>query len=96
MVCNGRRSLRSIIDAFYILDVFGESECSSRQSNVGKRFVIAMKKYRSFYNFNPCNLFFKQHKSCLLKDMIHHHHASIELIILNFLNTSTQKNMIQL
>ena len=54
-----------------------------------------MRKYRSFYNFNPCNLFFKQRKSCLSKDMINHHHPSIELIILSFLNTSTQKNMIQ-
>ena len=29
-----------------------------------------MGKYRSFYNFNPCNLFLKQDKSCLLKDII--------------------------
>ena len=54
-----------------------------------------MGKYRSFYNFNPCNLFLKQDKSCLLKDMINHHHPSIELILLNFLNTGTQKNMMQ-
>ena len=54
-----------------------------------------MRKYRSFYNFNPCNLFFKQHKSCLLKDVINHHHPSIALDILSFLNTGTQKNMIQ-
>ena len=58
-----------------------------------KDYVI--KKCRSFYNFNPWNFFFKQHKSCLSKDMINHHHLSIELIILNFLNTGTQKNMIQ-
>ena len=50
-----------------------------------------MGKYRSFYNFNPCNLFLKQDKSCLLKDMINHHHPSIELILLRFLNTGTQK-----
>ena len=50
-----------------------------------------IKKYGSFYNFNPCNLFCKQHKSCLLKDMIIHHHPSMELIILSFLNTGTQK-----
>ena len=50
-----------------------------------------MSKYRSFYNVNPCNLFFKQHKSCLLKDMINHRHPSIELIILSILNTGTQK-----
>ena len=50
-----------------------------------------MSKYRSFCNFNPYSLFFKQHKSCLLKDMINHHHLSIESIILSFLNTGTQK-----
>ena len=83
------------IDAFYASDVFCESECSSRKSKVGKIFVVAMKKYRSIYNFNPCNLFFKQHKSCLLKYMINHHHPSIELYMLSFLNTGTQKSMIQ-
>ena len=31
-----------------------------------------MSKYKSFHNFNPCKLFFKQHKSCLLKDVINH------------------------
>ena len=44
-----------------------------------------MRKYKSFCNFNPCDLFFKQHKNCLLKDMINHHHSSIELIMLSFL-----------
>ena len=44
-----------------------------------------MRKYRSFYNFNPCKLFFKQHKSCFFKNMINHRHSSIELIILSFL-----------
>ena len=50
-----------------------------------------MSKYRSFYNFNPCNLFLTLNKSCLLKNMINHHHPSIELITLSFLNTGTQK-----
>ena len=36
-------------------------------------------------------LVFKQHKSCLLKDVINHHHPSIKLIISSFLNTGTQK-----
>ena len=40
-----------------------------------------MRKYRSFFNLYPCNLFFKQLKSCFLKDMINHHHFSVELII---------------
>ena len=40
-------------------------------------------------------LILKQQNSCLLKDMINHHHPSIELIILNFLNTGKQKDMIQ-
>ena len=54
-----------------------------------------MRKDKSFYNFNPCDLFFKLHKSCLFKNMINYYHPSIELIILSFLNTGAQKNMIQ-
>ena len=50
-----------------------------------------MRKYGSFYNFNPCNLLLKPDKSCLLKDMINHHHPSIELITLSFLNTGSFK-----
>ena len=52
-------------------------------------------KYGRFYNFNPCNMFLKLDMSCLLKDMINHHHPSIELITLSFLNTGAQKHMMQ-
>ena len=71
---------------FYIVKHWKEI-CSCNENVMGK--------YRSFYNFNPCNLFLKQDKSCLLRDMINHYHPSIELIVLSFLNTGTQKNMIQ-
>ena len=44
-----------------------------------------MRNYRSFYDFNPCNLFFKQHKSCLLKDMINHHQSFNRIIYIELL-----------
>ena len=57
------------IDEFYALDVFCESECRSRQSKGWKELCSCnenvMRKYKSFYDFNPCNMFFKQLKSCL-------------------------------
>ena len=55
----------------------------------------AMSKYRSFYNFNPCNLFLKQDKSCLLKEMMNYHHPSIEINYIELFEYRCTKNMMQ-